>query len=108
MAIKSKVKKISQKFLTLNDLVKYNQEVLFPAFGEMFLNKAEFKEFKEENFKNQDSIIKKLDTLLDEKKVREYQEEKHKKFWEIIIKSLKEHRILSEKDLEEISVLKIF
>ncbi|MBU3905383.1 MAG: hypothetical protein KJ906_04525 [Nanoarchaeota archaeon] len=108
MAIKPKAKEIRQKALTLSDLAKYNQKILFPALEEFFLSKTEFKEFKEESFKNQDSIIKKLDTLLDEKKVREYQEEKHKKLWEIIIKSLKEHRILSEKDLEDISALRVF
>lgn len=36
MAIKSKAKKVSQKSLTLNDLVKYNQEVLFPVLDEKF------------------------------------------------------------------------
>ncbi|MFH1048610.1 MAG: hypothetical protein V1732_03015 [Patescibacteria group bacterium] len=61
-----------QKPLTLDNLANYNQKILFPALEELFLTKAEFKEFKEENFKNQDSIIKKPDTLLDEKKIREY------------------------------------
>lgn len=36
MVKKHKVKKIYQKSLTLNDLVKYNQEVLFPAMDHKF------------------------------------------------------------------------
>lgn len=129
MTKKSKPKKIRQKPLTLDGLAEYNQEVLFPALEKVFLTKTEFKEFKSEmigfrgdmtefkqdmtEFKdktltNFDAVLKKLDILLDEKKVREYQEEKEKKLWAIVIKSLHEHCILSPKDLEKISQLKIF
>ena len=64
--------------------------------------------FKNKTLTNQDKMIKKLDILLTEKKVREYQEEKEKRLWAIIIKALKEHRILSSKELEEIAQLEIF
>lgn len=110
-----KKQKSNQRPLTLKELINYNQEVLFPFLEERFVTKKEFENFKREfeNFKNetltgQDKILKKLDILLVEKEVREYQEKKYKKLWNIIIKALKEHRILSPKDLEEIARLEIF
>lgn len=125
-----KKKKTNQKPLTLEALIAYNQEILFPALDERFdkvdkkidgleiridgLNKRvdkfekEFKNFKNKSLTNQDKMLKKLDTLLTEKKVRAYQEEKQKKFWAIIIKALKEHQILSPKELDEIARLEIF
>lgn len=119
----------NQKPLTLNELIKYNQEVLFSALEERFLTKAEFrifkkefndfknevsgfkqefKDFKNESLTNQDATLKKLDILLEEKEMRQYQEQKHKKLWSIIIRALKEHRILSPQDLEQIAHLEIF
>jgi hypothetical protein len=110
-----KKKKSTQKPLTLDELASYNQEVLFPAMEARFVTKTEFKalktefkDFKNESLTNQDKMLKKLDILLTEKKVREYQEEKQKKLWAIIIKALKEHRILSPQELEEIARLEIF
>jgi len=95
-----KKKKSYQKPLTLNELTNYNQKVLFPLLEERFLTKKEFELFKKidfselkkdvdrlrddlQNFKNQslanqDKMLKKLDLLLTEKKVREYQEDKEK------------------------------
>ena len=95
-----KKKKSHQKPLTLNELTNYNQKVLFPLLEERFLTKKEFELFKKidfselkkdvdrlrddlQNFKNQslanqDKMLKKLDLLLTEKKVREYQEDKEK------------------------------
>jgi len=124
-----KKKKNNQKPLTLKELIEYNQEVLFPFLEEKFVTKREFNNFKREfnNFKREfndfkkefadfkdetlttdDKILKKLDILLAEKTVREYQEKKEKRLWAIIIKALKEHRILSQKELEEITKLEIF
>ena len=131
-----KNKNKTQKPLTLDALATYNQEVLFPAMEERFVTKkefksleteisglkidtksinkkvgnlaTEFKSFKNETLTNQDAMLKKLDILLTEKKVREYQENKEKKLWAIIIKALKEHRILSSKELKEIAQLEIF
>lgn len=116
------MEKENQKPLTLNDLIEYNQKVLFPALEERLVAKPEFnslrKEFKElknefnkfrdESLTNQDATLKKLDILLEEKEIREYQEVKHKRLWSIIIRALKEHRILSPQDLEEIAHLEIF
>ena len=95
-----KKKNVIQKPLTLNELADYNQRVLFPLLEERFLTKKEFELFKKidfselkkdvdrlrddlQNFKNQslanqDKMLKKLDLLLTEKKVREYQEDKEK------------------------------
>lgn len=52
-------------------------------------------------------LLKKLDVISTEKKHEVYQE-KQKKLWVITIKALKEHRILSPKDLQEIARLEIF
>lgn len=73
-----KKRKSTQKPLTLETLAKYNQEVLFPALEECFVTKNEFNSFKNESLTNQDAMLKKLDILLTEKKVKEYQEEKEK------------------------------
>jgi hypothetical protein len=113
-----KKKKSNQKPLTLDELIEYNQKVLFPFLEEHFaskeflkenfVTKKEFQEFKNETLTNLDAIQKKLDVLLTEKTIREYRERKEKKLWQIIIKALKEHRILSQKDLKEIAKLEIF
>lgn len=79
MAIKPKAKETRQKPLTLNDLVNYNQKILFPMLKSQFVSQSDFNDFKNDTTNNFDSVLKKLDTLLDEKKVREFQEEKHKK-----------------------------
>ena len=98
----------SQKTLTLDVLADYNQKVFFPALDEHFATKKEFNEFKNTSLTNQDKMLQKLDILLTEKKVREYREERENKLWAIIIKSLKEHEILSSKELKEIARLEIF
>ena len=95
-----------EKFLEL--LTNHTQEVLLPAMDERFVTKNELQGFKDKTLKGQDKILKKLDTLLTEKDVREYQEKKEKKMWAIIIKALKEHKILSSKELEDIARLEIF
>jgi hypothetical protein len=103
-----KKKKSNQKPLTLDELIEYNQKVLMPFLEEHFVTKKEFQEFKNQVFINFDAIQKKLDVLLTEKTIREYRERKEKKLWQIIIKALKEHRILSQRDLKEIAKLEIF
>lgn len=97
------MKKGSQKPLTLEVLDDYNQKVFLPALNERLATKTEFKEFKNNSLTNRDKMLKKLDILLTEKKVREYREEKESKLWAIIIKSLKEHRILSSRELSPLS-----
>ena len=98
----------NQKSLTLDVLIDYNRGVFIPELKEIFASKKELSDFKNKSLTNQDAMLKKLDVLLTEKEVREYQEKKQKKLWAIIVKSLKEHNILSSKELEEIAKLEIF
>jgi len=118
-----------EKPLTLKELAKYSEEVLFPAMEERFVIKEEFKDLEEEfkilknefqNFKNefknfkdnsftfQDLVLKKLDIILTEKEIREYQKGKEKKLWTIFIEEMKKKHILSEEKLKEINQLEIF
>lgn len=98
----------NKKPLTLDALVSYNQEVMFPWLQEHLVAKTEFKDFKNKTITSQDKINKKLDILLTEKTVREYQEKKEKKLWAIILKALQKHQIISSKELEAINQLEIF
>jgi len=116
------MKKVKDKPLTLDVLADYNRRVMFPELKELFVTKDEFKEFKDEmrkfkgeftkfkdeSLSNQDATLKKLDILLQEKEVREYQEKKEKRMWLIIINALKEHKILTSKQLKQIAQLEIF
>lgn len=101
-------KKGNQKPLTLDDLAKYSHEILFPAMEERFATKKELKNFEDKTLTSLDSLLNKMDILLTEKEVREYQEEKQKKLFAILIKSLKDHSILSPKELKQIAQLEIF
>lgn len=63
----------NQKPLTLNELAKYNQEVLFPFMQENFVTKKEFDDFKDEykvDFSNLqtsvDAYAKKADAFFQE------------------------------------------
>ena len=98
----------SQKPLTLEVLVSYNREVLFPWMQETFATKTELEDFKNKTLTSQDNMLKKLDILLTEKTVRDHQEKREKKMWAIIIKALQERQILTSKQLEEIAQLEIF
>ena len=98
----------NQKPLTFDNFVRYNKEILIPELKEVFVGKNEFHEFKDESLTNQDAMLKKLDILMEDKEVRKYQKEKERKFFAIMIKAMKEHSILSPKDLEEIAHLDIF
>lgn len=98
----------NQKPLTLDQLVEYNQRILLPAIGEMVVSKKEFNNFKNKIYTDIDKLFQKLDILLEDKEIREYQDKKLKQALAIMIKSLKEHQILSSRDLEQISRLEIF
>ena len=101
-------KKKNQKPLTLDELAEYSHEILFPAMEERFATKEEFKNFEDKTLTSLDSMLKKMDILLTEKEVREYQEEKQKKLFAIFIKALEKHNILSPAELKQISQLEIF
>jgi len=103
-----KSKKSKNEPLTLDVLADYNQKVLLPALEERLVTKDGFKEFKNEMSTTLDFILKKLDILLTEKTVRDYQKKREKKMWLIVIKALKEHNILGPKQLKQIAQLEIF
>jgi hypothetical protein len=83
---KIKEKNLNQKPLTLENLIDYSHEVLFPAMEERFATKKGLSDFKNQSLSSSDEIIKKLDILLTEKDVKEYQEEKQRKICAINIK----------------------
>jgi len=115
----------NQKPLTLEQLANYNREVLLPAIDSKINNLSTrdeffrlekkvdslengFKEFKNESLTNQDKMLKKLDTLIQENEVRNYQEKKQKEFFAIMINAMKNHNILSQEEIQKISQLNIF
>lgn len=60
-------KKIYQKPLTLDDLVRYNQEVLFPALDDKFAKiDGEIKEKFDKVLTGQDKILKSIEDLSSE------------------------------------------
>lgn len=73
MIKKLKVKKVRQKYLTLNDLAKYNQEVLFPALDEKFAKidgkflkvNQQFAKIDDQFEKVHEEIREKFDKVLD-------------------------------------------
>ncbi|NCF75409.1 MAG: hypothetical protein GWO87_02910 [Xanthomonadaceae bacterium] len=125
----------NNKPLTLEELIKYNQEVFLPALENHFATKKEFnglkiefnnlklefndlrdefyefknefKEFKEASLRNQDAILKKIDILIQEKTVIDYQKKKERKMFEIIIGALEKKNILNNKQIKEIEKLGI-
>lgn len=67
MLKKHKAKKIHQKSLTLNDLVKYNQEVLFPALDHKFAKiNNHFEEIHKEIEEKFDKVMTGQDKILNE------------------------------------------
>ena len=106
---KTNMNKIAKdKPVTLSDLSTFAHKVLFPSIEERVVTKNEFAEFKDNVFTNFDSILKKLDVLIDEKVVAGYQWEKNKKLLLVIIKALKEHNILTQEELKLIKKLEVF
>jgi len=124
-----KNKKEKETPLTLQELADYSQEILFPAMEERFATKSdlndlrgdmnglkgklntlkvEFKGFRDETLSGHDQILKKLDILLTEKEVGEYQKTKERKMWLIMIGAMKRSSILTPKELQIITQLEIF
>ncbi len=98
----------NQKPLTYSQLVEYTEKLLIPQLEEKLVNEREFNEFKDKMYRDVDSLITKVDKLIQENKIRNYQEKKEKEFFAILVKSLKEHSILSQEELEQIARLEIF
>lgn len=107
----------NQEVLTLDQLIKYNQEVLLPAFDERlsrfatkedlnkfisreefklelkelkedFTTKKEFNEFKDKSLTNQDKILKKLNTNSQEETMSSQKVDRHEKWFEKISQKL--------------------
>jgi len=100
----------TQKALTLEQLIKYNQEVFLPALKSRLDKLVEKKDFNNRLDKIDNSIdylINQVDKLIQENEIRNYQERKQKEFFAILVKSLKDHNILSDESLEKISKLEI-
>ncbi|MBU2545406.1 hypothetical protein KKC65_03075 [Patescibacteria group bacterium] len=55
------------KLITRDEFNEYNQKVLIPELKELFVTKNEFREFKDEILTNVDSLLKKVDILLEDK-----------------------------------------
>ncbi len=105
----------NEKPLTLKELIKYGQEVLFPYMEGTFATKKEFGEFKdemvefkEEMTKFEDKALKELGTLTQEKTVGDEQNKRQKKVLEIHNKALRSKGILSKGQAVEIDKLRIF
>lgn len=106
-------KNINNKPLTIKDV----REVLIPAMEkvfatkkdlENFVTKEEFGEFKNLILTSQNKVLKKLDILLLEKKVDNWQHKRRQKFYRIIVRAMYRHKVLSESQLEKIKQLGIF
>lgn len=104
-----------EKPLTLSELVKYGQEVLFPYMEGTFATKKEFGEFKDEmlEFKDEmtkfeDKALKELGTLTQEKTVGDAQDKRQKKVLQIHNTALKSKGVLSKEQTLEIDKLRVF
>jgi len=98
---------MEEKPLTYTQLVEYTEKSLIPQLREVFVTKTEFNDFKNKTLTNQDKILEKLDKLINENKIRNYQEKKQKEFFAILIKALKDKNILTGEELEKIAKLDI-
>jgi len=104
-----------EKPLTLSELIKYNQEVVFPFMQENFAGKKDFEEFKNDmtEFKNdmlgfEDKALEDLEVLKQEKTMRDAQDKRKTKVLEIHNNALKSNKILSSKQSAEIDGLRAF
>jgi hypothetical protein len=78
-----------EKPLTLEELAKYNQEIMFPFMKENFVNKKEFKELKNDLVSFKDSALKDLGDLKQEKTIGDEQDKRKTKVLEIHNNALK-------------------
>ncbi len=97
-----------EKPLTLDQLAKYNQEILFPYMEETFATKKEFDEFKNDMAGFKDEALTKLSTLTQEKTVGEEQDKRQKKVLQIHNNALKSKGVLSKEQALEIDKLRVF
>ena len=121
------MKKEKSKQLTMDELIKYNQEVLIPAIelgiekkienlatkdelkllatkDELKALENKFDEFKSETLTGFDKVLTKLDILIEDKDIRNYQDEQKRKFFGIVANHLETGKTTPDQ-LAEISKL---
>lgn len=116
-------KKELQKFATKQDLEALEQRItktfaikqdlqLFVTKQDLdnleYRIKGEMTEKFDKVLTRSDEILKNLDTLMTEKTVGDYQKRKERKLWKIMIEAMKEHKILSSQQVEQIAALEVF
>ena len=94
--------------LTLKELAKYNQEVLFPYFHKTFVKKKDFDNFKNKSLSKLDKILEGVVPLKREKVMKDLQDKNQKKALEIHNSALKKSKILTEQEVSEINNLRVF
>jgi hypothetical protein len=122
----------NEKPLTLSELINYNQKVLLPVIENRFCvvedrsdrveNRLSNVEERMSNVENRlsnvenklgdvmlsfDHVFKKLDILIESKEVRDYQHDREKRLWQIMVDSLKTNRLLTNKQQKEIDDLEV-
>ena len=100
--------KTIEKSLTLEGLVEYNKEVLFPFLKETFIGKKEFKKFENDMANFKDEALEKLGNLTQEKTVGDEQDKRQKKVLKIHNTALKKSKILSAAEAIEVDNLRVF
>lgn len=103
----------NQKPLTLNDLIKYNNEVTFPYINEHCASKDDLKNFATKDSVNeilsgQAEILKELKDLKEEKNLGDAQDIRKKKVLEIHNDALKREKILSDTEVLQIDQMGAF
>jgi uncharacterized protein YehS (DUF1456 family) len=91
----SDIIKLSEVFATKDDLKD-------------FLKKGDFDEFKNQSLSNQDKILGKLDTLLQEKTVKDEQDKRKTNVLKIHDNALRRGKILLGGEAAEIDKLRVF
>jgi len=109
---------IEERFATKKDLEGFRVSFyndLAATLKEDFVNKKDFAQFFEEfrEFKNdmygfEDKTLKNFDILFTEKEVGNYQKQKERKLWRVMIDAMKNHNILTPQELNFINGLEIF
>ncbi len=126
------MEKEKSKQLTIDGLIKYNQEVLITVFENRVCGidkkldgldrkldgldrkfnikidsfKKEFVNFKKETLTTLDKVLNKLDILIDEKDVGKHQDKRKKKFYGYVVKHM-ETGETSKEELAEIAKLNV-
>jgi hypothetical protein len=91
----------------IQNLIKVQEEI-FATKKDLQDIKDNIFEFKSEILTGQDKVLTKLDTLLQEKDVKDEQDKRQKKILEIHNNALKRSKILTEEEVTQISQSSVF